>query len=213
MKAIQEFTVEEVCMWLVAIGLGSKQDPFKDNAVDGKLLVELSDDDMKNDLSLSNLQVKKVRTSIEFCKDLQTTDGGSSSNEVVKLQQELEACQKENEALKREIQNLKNPTPTPAPVPQQAPAPAPKKPAGHPVIKETGKGALKGATLGAVAGAIAGDVSRLYTSVRCFALRQEYILRGKSLLTLCSSKSSCHLCISRRRVLRWVPRLERQGAL
>jgi SAM domain (Sterile alpha motif) len=56
--SIKNFDNQEVCIWLNAIGLGSKVGPFQDNAVDGDLLCSLSQEDLTNDLGLSGLQVR-----------------------------------------------------------------------------------------------------------------------------------------------------------
>ena len=56
--SIKNFDNQEVCIWLNAIGLGSKVGPFQANAVDGDLLCSLSQEDLTNDLGLSGLQVR-----------------------------------------------------------------------------------------------------------------------------------------------------------
>jgi hypothetical protein len=58
--SIKDFDNQEVCIWLNAIGLGSKVGPFRDNAVDGDLLCSLSQEDLTNDLGLSGLQVRMI---------------------------------------------------------------------------------------------------------------------------------------------------------
>jgi hypothetical protein len=56
--AVKDFDNAEVCIWLNAMGLGSKIGAFKDNDVDGDLLISLGADDLTGDLGLSNLQVR-----------------------------------------------------------------------------------------------------------------------------------------------------------
>ena len=56
--SIKDFDIQEVCIWLNAIGLGTKVGPFRENAVDGDLLCSLSLDDLTGDLGLSGLQVR-----------------------------------------------------------------------------------------------------------------------------------------------------------
>lgn len=58
--SIKDFDNHEVCIWLNAIGLGSKIEPFRESAVDGDLLCSLNLDDLTGDLSLSGLQVCQV---------------------------------------------------------------------------------------------------------------------------------------------------------
>ena len=60
LKAINEFSAEEVGLWLTAQGLGDAAPKFVEEGVDGDLLVSLTVDDLKNDLGLSGLQSKKV---------------------------------------------------------------------------------------------------------------------------------------------------------
>ena len=55
--SIKDFDNQEVCIWLNAIGLGTKIGPFIQNAVDGDLLCSLGLDDLTGDLGLSGLQV------------------------------------------------------------------------------------------------------------------------------------------------------------
>ena len=55
--SIKDFDNHEVCIWLNAIGLGSKIQPFRESAVDGDLLCSLNLDDLTGDLGLSGLQV------------------------------------------------------------------------------------------------------------------------------------------------------------
>lgn len=56
--SVKDFDNAEVCIWLNVIGLGSKIGPFKENDVDGDLLITLGQDDFTGDLGLSNLQVR-----------------------------------------------------------------------------------------------------------------------------------------------------------
>eukprot|EP00529_Nitzschia_sp_RCC80_P033843 CAMPEP_0113494818 /NCGR_PEP_ID=MMETSP0014_2-20120614/29298_1 /TAXON_ID=2857 /ORGANISM="Nitzschia sp." /LENGTH=203 /DNA_ID=CAMNT_0000388713 /DNA_START=99 /DNA_END=710 /DNA_ORIENTATION=- /assembly_acc=CAM_ASM_000159 len=171
-KSPSQYSQEEVAIFLNSIGLGSKIDGFKENGVDGALLVTLTEDDLKNDLGMSNLQARKFLQSLDFAKSLSESDGagGGGGAEVATLKEE-------NEKLKEEIQQLKMvnkdlheklagtsaPPPAPAPKPAPAPAPAPssyKSSGGGEVIRGAGGGALRGATLGAIGGAIAGDAAQ-----------------------------------------------------
>ena len=169
-KAPEDYTVTEVCVWLNAIGLGSKIESFKENDVDGRLLVGLTKDDLTGDLGLSSLQAKKVLAELEFANSIASGSGGGDGG----------ALQAENEALKAEIQKLKaevadqkaiidalsgpppDPAPKRAPDPKPAPAPAPKPPPPrrhneHEVLRGAAGGAARGVVIGAIGGAIAGD--------------------------------------------------------
>ena len=151
------YSVDEVCLFLNAIGLGDKTGAFREQSVDGSFLLALTPEDM-GELGVSGLQGKKIANALQFTKSLASGDGGGGGNDSRVAQ--LEA---ENAQLKRELAYYK---PAPAPVQaapvQAAPAPAPKPPQRneHHVIKHTAGGAARGAVLGAVAGAIAGDAGK-----------------------------------------------------
>lgn len=128
-EPVNQWSVDDVATWLCAIGLGSKVDPFKENAVDGALLETLSQEDLQNDLGLSGIQTKKVLLELEFAQGLTSGGGGGGdSEEVAQLQELLKESQeqvKEKDAkiaqLEQEIAALK-----PAPAPAPAPAPPPQ---------------------------------------------------------------------------------------
>lgn len=139
-KSPSEYTQEEVAVWLNSIGLGSKVEAFKQNGVDGSLLVILTEDDVKSELGLTTLQARKFAHSLDFAKSLAAEGGGGGGAEILALQEE-------NAKLKQEIERLKMinkdlyeklsggappPSYEPAPAPKPAPAPAPAhKPAGE----------------------------------------------------------------------------------
>ena len=58
--SIKDFDDAEVCIWLNAIGLGSKIGHFRENTVDGDLLCSLSQEDLAGDLGLNGLQVSEI---------------------------------------------------------------------------------------------------------------------------------------------------------
>lgn len=164
MKDIKDYTVEDVSIWLVAIGLGDKGDAFRENAVDGAMLVALSEADCQEELGLSGLQTKKVLTSVQKTQDMFASGSGG----------DVSALQKENEALKARVATLEaelkaaqgSTVAPPPPVQNSAPPPPAPKPASskpkneHHVIKGAARGTAKGVVLGAVAGAIAGDAAQ-----------------------------------------------------
>jgi hypothetical protein len=67
-KDFNEYSAEEIGLWLVAQGLGDHAFKFVEEGVDGNLLLTLSTDDLKNDLGLSSLQAKKLLKNVEFSK-------------------------------------------------------------------------------------------------------------------------------------------------
>lgn len=151
-KHPKDFSVDEVGLWLVAIGMGDKVEHFREEGVDGGLLVTVTQEDF-DDLGLSSLQGKKLLRNLETSKAF-AEEGGA--DRIHELEHEIEK-------LHAEIERLKVSNHPPAP----APAPPPQKQQEHhhhhhhqqehQVIRGAAGGAAKGAVLGAVAGAIAGD--------------------------------------------------------
>ena len=62
-KPLREFTVEEVCQAIKNLELDSSH--FKENTVDGQSLIELTDTEMKKELKLRPLQIKKLKKYID----------------------------------------------------------------------------------------------------------------------------------------------------
>jgi hypothetical protein len=85
-KEFNEYSAEEIGLWLIAQGLGEHAPKFLAVGVDGDLLLALSVDDIKNDLGLSGLQAKKLMKNIEFAKMI----GASPINKLVIEIDELE---------------------------------------------------------------------------------------------------------------------------
>ena len=155
MKHPKDFTVDDVCLFIFALGYGDKIEGFRAAAVDGDMLVNLGPDDFK-ELNVSSLQSKKIERGIELLSSF--ADAGSSDPSRLK---ELE---NENAALRAQLAEYQKvsspaapvsaaPAPSPAPPPQKRP-PEPSM-GGHVV-----KGAVKGVVIGTVAGAVAGDAGK-----------------------------------------------------
>lgn len=163
-KDPSEYDLDEVCIWLTAIGLGSKVEGFRENSVGGSMLVTLEPEDFA-ELGLSSLQGKKVVRSLEFTKDLANEGGGGGGDPalVAALEKENASLKDENAALRAQLREYAPAPAPPPPAPKAAPAPAPsahRQPAGAPVVRGAAGGAARGAVLGAVAGAIAGDAGK-----------------------------------------------------
>ena len=178
-KAPAEYDIDDVCDWLVAIHQPSDVvDKFRENAVDGDMLVGLTMDDLQgDDLGLSKLQAKKLMQQLDFTKELASTMSGASGGgddddastaQMAELEQKVQDIQAENAALKAQIEEYEKAKaaaaaaaapPPPEPAPRAAPPPPQKsRPRNeHDVIREGAKGAAKGAMAGAIVGAIAGD--------------------------------------------------------
>jgi hypothetical protein len=155
-KHPKEYSIDEVCLWVFALGLGDKADAFRDAAIDGDMLLRLGDEDFK-ELGLSSLQSKKVMRGIEIStSQSEQIGGGDNSGRVKELEDENAALRAQLE----EYQKAAAPPPAPAPAPAPKPAPPTKKKNEHEVVKGAAGGAVKGVIIGAVAGAIAGDAKK-----------------------------------------------------
>ena len=159
MKHPKQFSVDEVCLFLFAVGYADKSEAFREAAVDGDLLLSLGPDDYK-ELNVSSLQMKKIERGIELLSNF--AEASSAGGDVDSKMKELE---NENAALRAQLAEYKKvttaapaktaqqPSPAPAPVQQSRP---PEPPIGGHVVK----GAVKGVIVGTVAGAIAGDAGK-----------------------------------------------------
>lgn len=112
-KQLKSYSTEEVALWLTIIGLGDKALAFRENSVDGEMLLTLKQDDLVNDLGLTNLQAKKVIHSIETTKSLE--QGSTSDDKIKELQAQIASLKKENEELAAKLAPAK-----PQGQPQQA---------------------------------------------------------------------------------------------
>ena len=80
LKPINEYSVQEVSMWLTAQGLGEYSPTFVSTGVTGDVLVSLEVEDLKNDLHLSDDHAKLVLSNIEFMLDMvMGSDAAASS--------------------------------------------------------------------------------------------------------------------------------------
>ena len=104
---IKTWDIDEVAIWLNCIGLSSKVDVFRANAVDGDLLVSLTMADLTGDLELSNLQAKKLLQRIETTRDMHELlkgKGGDGNNEdMAALESRLEEMELANKELSDQI--------------------------------------------------------------------------------------------------------------
>jgi predicted lipid-binding transport protein (Tim44 family) len=158
-KHPKEYSIDEVCLWVFALGLGDKADAFREAAIDGDMLLSLGDEDFK-ELGLSSLQSKKVMRGIVISVSQVEQGGAGDESERIK---ELEAEIVELRAQLEENNNLAAPPPATAPAPSHDAPPvraAPLQSNEHHVLRGAARGALGGVILGAVAGAVAGDAKK-----------------------------------------------------
>ncbi|KAG7348182.1 SAM domain sterile alpha motif-containing protein [Nitzschia inconspicua] len=133
-KSPKEYTQAEVNVWLNSIGLGGQIEAFKENAIDGAMLVTLTETDLTGDLGLSSLQARKFLQSLDFAKSLADDAGGGDPQLLAALQQEIAKLKEENAnllAINKELQAELMPSKPPAPASpqyQQAYVPAPAPP-------------------------------------------------------------------------------------
>ena len=187
LKDIKDFSAEEVGLWLTLQGLGSKAEAFIEEGVDGDLLLDLTEEELKHDLGLSGIQTKKIMKNIAFCREL--AEDGGTEKETSELEDKIKSLSVENETLddkiealeaeiagkNAEIEELKNQidaskekdipvvqgtvVPESAPEPKASPAPTPP-PAHRSHHKQRGQ-VIRGAAGGAAGGAIKGAVRKL----------------------------------------------------
>ena len=106
-KSFKEFDVNEVAVWVTAIGMSERTAAFLENGVDGKLLVELTTDDLKEDLGFTGLSAKKFLQKLDFAIELTKSrsnggDGSGGDDGEARIA-ELEA---QNETLRNELTDL-----------------------------------------------------------------------------------------------------------
>ena len=101
-KHPKDFSTEEVGMFLVAIGLGSKVETFKEAGVDGAMLVILDGDDA-TELGVSSLQGKKIMTSLETAIAMAEGGGGSSGGSSEEDAMLIQDLQREIAALRAQV--------------------------------------------------------------------------------------------------------------
>lgn len=68
---IEQYSVDEVAVWLNGIGISAAEtERFKENAIDGKMLVGLTEAELQNDLRLPHLHAKKALTELKANKNM-----------------------------------------------------------------------------------------------------------------------------------------------
>jgi hypothetical protein len=110
-KSPSQYTQDEVNMWLLSIGLGSKIDVFKNNAIDGTILVTLTEDDLTGaSLQLTTLQARKFQTSLKFATNIVNNCSFEQQQQRIRsLEISNEQLQKENCDLKALLKALQEP--------------------------------------------------------------------------------------------------------
>ena len=107
LKDIKDFSAEEVGLWLTVQGLGAKAEAFIEEGVDGDLLLDLTEEELKHDLGLSGIQTKKLMKNIAFCRELmEEADGGGAEKEVSELENKIKTLSTENDTLDDKIEAL-----------------------------------------------------------------------------------------------------------
>ena len=84
---VESWSINDVSKWLASISLSQYQSAFKEGAVDGSFLCELTDDDLKNTLGVEHrLHRKKLLFSIHCLKSYADAHSPSSSPQHVHMQ-------------------------------------------------------------------------------------------------------------------------------
>lgn len=65
-RPVVDWTIDEVIQYVEYQGLGHVADKFRDNAIDGSVLVDLTAEDLCNDLGLQKLQAKKILQNLKL---------------------------------------------------------------------------------------------------------------------------------------------------
>ena len=89
-KHPSNYSVDEVCVWLNAIGFGSSAPYIRESTVDGSFLCTLSVDDMK-DLGLTSIQGKRLLHNLQLTTDFAEAGGIDRINELEAENAELRA--------------------------------------------------------------------------------------------------------------------------
>ncbi|XP_005091970.1 WD repeat, SAM and U-box domain-containing protein 1 isoform X2 [Aplysia californica] len=67
--AMETWSVEDVCHWLVSLGLAQLEDKFRDNAIDGRELLGLTGEDLRTSLDVAALghrnKILRARTAVQ----------------------------------------------------------------------------------------------------------------------------------------------------
>eukprot|EP00187_Rhodella_violacea_P010693 CAMPEP_0174893984 /NCGR_PEP_ID=MMETSP0167-20121228/8692_1 /TAXON_ID=38298 /ORGANISM="Rhodella maculata, Strain CCMP736" /LENGTH=251 /DNA_ID=CAMNT_0016132939 /DNA_START=40 /DNA_END=795 /DNA_ORIENTATION=- len=147
-KQVASYDIDEVCIWLNCIGLGSKVNAFRENAVCGAMLVTLTPEDLCGDLRLTSLQAKKFEKSLATTLAMTSTGGlpdpnaapaGYPGYPAVDLTPRVQELETENANLRYELSTLKQHPPAPfapnASVPVVPPGAAPPLNGGYPTAQ------------------------------------------------------------------------------
>merc|ERR1711862_109199 len=65
-KHPSEYTLIEVCFFLIAIGLESKCEVFEEKRIDGKMLISLTKTELEAELGFSSIEIQKFIIALEF---------------------------------------------------------------------------------------------------------------------------------------------------
>lgn len=85
-KPIEQWSVDEVAIWLLCIGLGEKVERFKENEVAGTELSDLTSEELTDGLGLDHLQAKKLILSRDFTKSVSNLERLAAEMKTVELE-------------------------------------------------------------------------------------------------------------------------------
>jgi type II secretory pathway pseudopilin PulG len=107
-KSPTQYTQDEVNMWLNAIGLGSMIDVFKENAIDGAILMSLTEQDLTGSLlQLTTFQARKFQMSLQYVTNLANASSSGEQQQQQLQQQRIHSLEVQNQQLQKENADLK----------------------------------------------------------------------------------------------------------
>merc|ERR1712154_396469 len=108
----EDWTVKEVCYWLNRIHLDKYMKAFRDQIIDGSILLRDLDDKMLiNELGIKRLHVKKILREIKKLKTkspkLKKENNDTRDQLIQSLRNEIDELKKKNKSLTTELQAIK----------------------------------------------------------------------------------------------------------
>jgi hypothetical protein len=80
---VSEWSIEQVGIWLSALGLTTLAPAFQANAVDGRDLIHLTEEDMVEHLGMTPIQIAKVKRELQKALDRASAMAGTVAPAVV----------------------------------------------------------------------------------------------------------------------------------
>jgi len=98
MSRVNAWSSDDVVTWLKCLGFADKASPYQENDVDGSIILTLTNEELTEDLGMTNLQARRMLRAIDFTKDI----GASGVDRIDEEEKKVEELKKEYELLKRD---------------------------------------------------------------------------------------------------------------